>query len=63
MTFLKRLARKFEDEMAAAGIAQAGDTELASQMIKESLAKESQEHPSRQNQEMMHLSAEPAEGK
>ncbi len=63
MTFLKKLVRKFEDEMAAAAVAQTGETEMAWQILKESVRDDYRDQPSQNKQEMMHLSIKPAEGK
>ncbi|HHN66002.1 MAG TPA: hypothetical protein ENK09_11625 [Nitrospirae bacterium] len=63
MRFLRRIIKRFEDEMAAAAVAQHGDYELALQIIRES--EEGLEHKdlSKKRQEMMHLTTNPVEGK
>jgi len=63
MSFLKKLVKNFEDDMTAAAIAQAGDTEFAREILGESAAGKHQEHHCQENQKMVHLSVEPAEGK
>jgi flagellar motor switch protein FliG len=63
MRFFKRVVRKFEDEMAAAAIAQSGETEMAREIIRESLPDDYHDQPSQHKQEMMQFSINPAEGK
>ena len=63
MNILKKLIRRFEDEMAAAAVAQSGEPEMALQIIKDSPSDGHYTHPSQNKQEVMHLSVNPAEGK
>lgn len=65
MNIFKKLIRRFEDEMAAAAVAQTGETEMALQILKEPYSDDhhTHSHLSQSNQKVMHLSANPAEGK
>jgi|Deesub1362A_J573_1020465.scaffolds.fasta_scaffold17647_2 hypothetical protein len=62
MKIFNKLIRKFEDEMAAAAVAQTGELEMALQIIKESASNDHYAHPSQSKQEMTHLSVRPVEG-
>ncbi|NOX20240.1 MAG: hypothetical protein GXO99_03115 [Nitrospirae bacterium] len=61
MTFLKRALKGFENEMAAAAVAQSGEIEMARQILKESVEQITKE--SAEKQDLMHLRVKPAEGK
>ncbi len=62
MTFLKRLLKGFEDDMAAAAVAQSGELEMARQMLKESKDQQFRKE-STEKKDIMHLTVNPAEGK
>lgn len=62
MTFLKKLLKSFEDDMAVAAVAQSGELDMAKQMIEESKKEQVDRHTS-ENKEIMQLTVNPAEGK
>ncbi|GBD99462.1 hypothetical protein BMS3Abin07_01499 [bacterium BMS3Abin07] len=61
MKFFKKMVRKFEDEMAAAAFAQAGEMETAKEILKESDKQNLHNDISRGESDRLHLPLNPAE--